>query len=269
MSPYLPLLYLWLLSAAMMVLGWLWQYRTRDATHVDALWALGLGVAAVGLAALGDGAIWPRIALALGGGIWSLRLATSLGARARNVPEDGRYRAMRQRWDPSEQFPFFVFFQVQALVVVLFALPFVAVARNPETHPVWLGVGAIIWLASVAGEALADRQLARFRADPSHQGRTCRQGLWRYSRHPNYFFEWLHWFAYLAFAVGSPIWWLALVGPVVMYLFLRYVSGVPWTEQQALRSRGDDYRDYQRATSVMIPWPPKNSAKPSKQKDTP
>ncbi|MBV8853549.1 MAG: DUF1295 domain-containing protein, partial [Sinobacteraceae bacterium] len=101
--------------------------------------------------------------------------------------------------------------------------------------------------------------LARFRANPAHRGKTCRAGLWRYSRHPNYFFEWLHWFSYVAFAVGAPLGWLALAGPLLMYVFLRYVSGIPYTEAQALRTRGDDYRDYQRRTSMLFPWPPRRA----------
>jgi len=106
------------------------------------------------------------------------------------------------------------------------------------------------------GESMADRQLAHFRAQPANRGKTCRDGFWRYSRHPNYFFEWLHWFAYVALAVGSPVGWLAWSGPLVMFLFLRFVSGVPYTETQALRSRGDEYRRYQRDTPMFFPWFP-------------
>jgi len=140
---------------------------------------------------------------------------------------------------------------------VLFALPFLAVAGNPIAVTSWLLAGVAIWLLSVIGESIADRQLARFRADPTNRGRTCRQGLWRYSRHPNYFFEWLQWFAYVCLAVGSPIGWLAWSGPLTMYVFLRWISGVPYTETQALRSRGDDYRAYQRSTPLLFPWFPK------------
>jgi steroid 5-alpha reductase family enzyme len=80
--------------------------------------------------------------------------------------------------------------------------------------------------------------------------------LWAWSRHPNYFFEWLHWFAYLFLAIGSPQFWLSLIGPVVMLAFLYRVSGIPWTEAQALRSRGDDYRRYQNEVSAFFPLPP-------------
>ena len=140
-----------------------------------------------------------------------------------------------------------------------FRVPFASVAANPVTRPLWLSIAAAIWILSVLGETAADRQLARFRADPANRGRTCRTGLWRYSRHPNYFFEWLHWFTYVALAVGSPLAWYSLSGPVIMLVFLRWVSGIPYTEAQALRTRGDDYRDYQARTSTLFPWPPRRS----------
>ena len=111
---------------------------------------------------------------------------------------------------------------------------------------------------AVCGETVADRQLTRFRANPAHRGLTCRAGLWRYSRHPNYFFEWLHWFAYPALAAGSPRWLLAWLGPLVMFVFLRFLSGVPWAEAQALRTRGEDYRDYQHRTPMFFPWFPRH-----------
>ena len=134
----------------------------------------------------------------------------------------------------------------------------VCAAATVRPAPWQLAVAAAIWLVSVGGESLADAQLARFRADPANRGKTCRSGLWRYSRHPNYFFEWLHWCAYAVAAIGAPLAWLGWLGPVVMYLFLRYISGIPFTEQQALRTRGDDYRDYQRSTPMLFPWFPKS-----------
>ncbi|MDN5923425.1 MAG: DUF1295 domain-containing protein [Xanthomonadales bacterium] len=257
MNPIKLLLCLWLFCALVMALGWLWQQHTRNATLVDVLWSACVGIAALSFAVCGDGALWPRIALGVAGGLWGLRLATHLGVRAHGKPEDGRYRAMREHWHRAVSLRFFLVYQFQALIVVLFALPFVAVAHNGTTHLPWLVAGAFVWLLAVGGEALADRQLRHFRCDPNHAGCTLRAGLWRYSRHPNYFFEWLHWFAYVCFAVGSPWWWLACSGPLLMYLFLRYLSGVPWSEMQALRSRGDDYRDYQRVTPMLFPWFPK------------
>lgn len=262
MSAPLLALSLWVIAALAMSAGWLWQRRHDNAGIVDAIWAGGVGFGAVFYAVLGPGDTTVRIALALCGGVWGLRLALHLWRRVRHEPEDGRYRHLRAHWR-GDQLKFFAFFQFQAGLIVLFALPFLAVAFNPgrDAAP-WLFAGAAIWLLSVAGESLADRQLARFRADPGNRGRTCRDGLWRYSRHPNYFFEWTHWFAYVCFAVGSPLMWLAWSGPLLMYVFLRWISGIPYTEAQALRTRGEDYRQYQRSTPMLFPWFPRTSPRP-------
>jgi steroid 5-alpha reductase family enzyme len=171
--------------------------------------------------------------------------------------EDGRYAALREHWQ-GHQGKFFGFFMAQALLVVLFSLPFLAVATNPHTGltlPMLLGV--LVWAGSLAGESLADMQLARFRSCTGNRGKTCRIGLWNWSRHPNYFFEWLHWFAYVLLAWGSPLWWLSLIGPIAMLVSLLWVTGIPYTEQQALRSRGEDYRRYQQDVSMFFPWPPR------------
>ena len=115
--------------------------------------------------------------------------------------------------------------------------------------------GLAVFAVSMVGESIADRQLARFRADAANRGQVCEAGLWRYSRHPNYFFEWLHWWAYVLFGYGSPSWWVTLAGVVLMYLFLTRVTGIPHTERQALASRGDAYRRYQQQTSAFFPLP--------------
>ena len=258
MNTWIQLACLWALAALMMSLGWLWQRPRANAGIVDVLWASGVGGGAVFFALLGDGAMWPRLTLAALGGLWGARLAAHLWTRVRGEPEDGRYQNLRAHWH-GDQSKFFLFFQFQAFLIVLFALPFLAVAHNPDGSGPWVMGAVVIWLVGVIGESIADRQLAHFRADPAHHGRTCRNGLWRYSRHPNYFFEWIHWFAYVCLAHGSSIAWLAWSGPVVMYVFLRWISGIPYAETQALRSRGDDYRAYQQSTSMLIPWFPKRT----------
>lgn len=255
MSTFHTLLAIWLAAAWLMTAGWAWQKRRHNAGIVDVLWASGVGGAAVWAALVSSGSLATRVTLALLGGIWGGRLAMHLWKRVRGEEEDGRYRALRAHWH-GHQGKFFGFFQFQAFLIGVFAVPFLAVAVNPQASVFWIGVAVAVWIAGVAGESLSDRQLARFRANPANRGKTCREGMWRYSRHPNYFFEWLHWFAYVALAIGSPLWWLAWSGPLVMYLFLRYISGVPYTETQALRSRGDEYRRYQQDTPMFFPWFP-------------
>lgn len=258
MSRWFDLVLVWLLAAVVMFVGWIWQRRHRNAGIVDVLWAMCLGAGAALLAALGDGAVAPRLVLGLLGGAWGLRLAWHLWKRVRREGEDGRYRELRSHWQ-DDQRRWLGFFQLQALSVAILALTFLAVAVNRHARLPWLAGGILIWLLGVLGESTADAQLARFRADPRHRGRTCRAGLWRYSRHPNYFFEWLHWFSYVALAAGSSLWGLSWLGPLLMFVFLRFLSGIPWTEAQALRTRGEDYRQYQRSTPMLFPWFPKNT----------
>jgi len=261
MSPWSAVGTILIASGLMMALGWRWQKRRRNTGIVDVLWAAGLSGAAIFLAASGEGAPVPRMMLALLGGLWGTRLALHLWRRVSSEPEDGRYRYLREHWQ-DDQRKLFGFFQFQALLVVSFAVSFLAAAWSPVPgFSGYTGVAVTLWGVSVLGESLSDRQLARFRANPANRGRTCREGLWRFSRHPNYFFEWIHWMAYIALAVGSPLFWLSIVGPVLMYVFLRWVSGVPFTEAQALRSRGEDYRLYQQQTSMLFPWFPKRIAR--------
>jgi steroid 5-alpha reductase family enzyme len=256
MNLWISLGLVWAAAATLMTLGWLWQKRRSNAGIVDVLWSFGVGGAAVLLCAIGDGATLPRIVGAVLGGLWGARLGLYLWRRVSGEEEDGRYRHLREHWN-GNQFYFFLFFQFQALLIVLFALPFAAVAHTPQGSILWAAVAVAIWLFGAGGEALADAQLAKHRADPANKGKTCRSGLWRYSRHPNYFFEWTQWFAYVALAIGSPWFALACAGPVVMFVFLRWISGIPYTEAQALRSRGEDYREYQRTTPMLFPWFPK------------
>jgi steroid 5-alpha reductase family enzyme len=257
MNSFSLLPWIWLLAAVVMTLGWQWQRRRANVGIVDVLWATGLAGSGVLLGFFGTGALSARWLVGVLATAWALRLALHLWLRVRSEPEDGRYRALRKHWQDN-QLKFFAFFQFQALLVVLFSLPLLAVSGHPAPASWQLAAAACLWLLSVGGETLADAQLARFRANPSNRGKTCRSGLWRYSRHPNYFFEWLHWCAYAVVAIDAPLAWLGWLGPVVMYLFLRYISGIPFTELQALRTRGDDYREYQRTTPMLFPWFPKS-----------
>ena len=257
MTLWQQLLMVWIVAVIAQTTAWAWQQRHANAGIVDVVWAFGVGGTAVLVAIVANGAILPRVLVGVLGGLWGLRLGMHLLGRVRGKPEDGRYAYLRTLWG-SAPLKWLAMFQFQALLIVLFSLPFLAVAANPVAEwNAWFIAALVVWLGSVVGEGIADRQLEGFRANPANRGKSCRAGLWRYSRHPNYFFEWLHWFAYVLLAVGSPVAWLAWSGPLVMYVFLRWISGIPFTEAQALRSRGADYARYQRSTPMLFPWFPK------------
>ena len=254
MFPFEPLLAVFAVSVVAMTATWELQRRTHNAGYVDVVWAALMGGAAIFYSAVGAGSNAPRLLVAMLGGIWGFRLSLHLLSRVLHEAEDGRYRFLREHWGGS-QLKFFGFFMLQAVMTAVFSLPFLVAASNPISNLGLCALAAVvIWVFSLAGESIADSQLARFRANPCNKGKTCRAGLWRYSRHPNYFFEWLHWFSYVLLSIGSPWWWLSLAGPVLVGVSLMWVSGIPFTEAQSLRSRGEDYRRYQRETSVFFPW---------------
>ena len=243
---WLQILIGWAVVAAMMAALWLWQRRSGNAGVVDVGWTVALGMLAVWYAAAGHGSISYRSLVAFMVGLWATRLAAYvLLDRVMRKPEDRRYQTLRARWGAAAQRRLFVYFQVQAFIAVVMSAPFLVIAGH---------VGPLRWWA-LAGFGLW--ALAAFRRDEANRGCVCRTGLWRLSRHPNYFFEWLHWWSYVVVAVGGPVWYASLVGPALISFFLFRVTGIPATEREALRTKGDDYRDYQRTTSAFVPWAPK------------
>lgn len=248
----------WLAMSAVMAVLWLVQRRTGDAGIVDLAWGLGVGILAAVFAGFSfDGDLVRRWVVGGCALLWALRLSGHIGVRLMTLPEDGRYRTLKQHWGASAQSKMFVFYQVQAIGSVLFALPMLVAANSSAPWGWFDWAGLAVWSASLGGEAWADRQLARFRADPARHGQVCRIGWWRYSRHPNYFFEWLHWWSYVLWSAAAPWGWLTILAPAAMLYLLLRVTGIPPTEAQAVRSKGDAYREYQRTTSALIPWPPK------------
>ncbi len=227
---------------------------------VDVAWSYAFAALAAFYALAGPG--WPirRALIASLAVVWSLRLGTHLAIRVigHHPTEDGRYVQLRRDWAANFAPKMFGFFQLQAASVVLLGAAFLLACLNPAPalHPLEYA-GAALWLLAISGEALADAQLAAFKKNPANKGQVCAVGLWRYSRHPNYFFEWLIWVSFFVFALASPSGWIAVIGPAsILYLLLR-VTGIPLTEEQSLRSRGDAYRRYQKTTSAFLPWFPK------------
>ncbi len=247
----------WAVLAVALALLWARQIKTKDATSVDVAWSGGLGFLALVYPWFSDGSVTIRVLVGALGAVWALRLAWYLFTDRvlKATEEDGRYRAIRQHFGSKANLFLFFFYQGQAAVAVLFSLPMLA-AMSRGKLDVWTTLGVAVWFIAVVGETIADKQLARFRADRANRGQVCHDGLWRYSRHPNYFFEWVHWWAYVLISHGAPLSW---IGPVGMLVFLFRLTGIHYTENQAIKSRGELYREYQRTTSVFFPWFPKRS----------
>ncbi len=263
LTPPSSLALAWLAIAVVMALLWRRQRVTRNAGVVDLAWTAAVGALALLAAATGEGWAPRRVLVAVLAGSWALRLTWHLARRVAKEPEDGRYRALRERFGARTDRFLFWFFQAQALLAVLLgATFFVLCAAELEGWRVKDAAAVSLWVFALAGESLADHQLARWRTDAANRGRTCRSGLWRFSRHPNYFFEWLHWLAYPILGWGLPYSGTLWLAPALMLYLVRSVTGVPPTEEQALRSRGDDYRAYQRTTNAFFPGPPRALAAP-------
>jgi len=251
-----------ILMAAWMAFLYAIGRKMRNAGIVDFGWSLGIPILAVLFAILLPGWGPRRWLAAVPVSLWGLRLGLYLLlTRVLGHPEEGRYVQLRQEWGEKAEIKLFFFFQFQGLLDLFFALPFLLMSANPAAafHPLeW--AGAAMWLLGWIGEVAADLQLHRFKAHPANRGKTCRAGLWRYSRHPNYFFEVLLWGGLALMATPSPFGPLSWLVPALLLFFLFRVTGIPATEAQALRTRGADYADYIRTTSPFIPWFPRRPA---------
>ncbi len=239
-----------------MLLCWLYQLKNKNAGVVDLGWVLCLMLLA-GLYSFGaSGYTIRRAVIFTLVFLWGCRLGGLLLIRLiKEKEEDKRYQDIRREWGASVNAKFFFLFQFEALLAVVLSLPFIIISLNPAPHLAAIEVvGIFLWIVSIAGEATADYQLSVFKSNPATRGKVCQSGLWNYSRHPNYFFEWLIWVSFFIMALGSPYGWLGIISPVLMFFFLMKVTGVPMAEAQSLKSKGDLYREYQRTTSFFIPW---------------
>ena len=255
---------LYVLGAMLVVMAAAWAFglAAKNGGWTDVFWTWGTGVvlAAAGLLANAPDAIGPRnILVAAFMAVWALRLGLYLTPRVATHAEDPRYAQFRT----AKSYPLTMLWVTlpQALASALLALSVVLAAQAPGAAlGLRDGLAVLLFAVAIAGEAVADAQMKRFRAAASSKGRILETGLWAWSRHPNYFFQWLGWLAYpiVALDPAQPITWLSLAAPAVMYGLLRHVSGVPPLEEAMLRSRGDTFRDYQRRVSVFFPVPPKS-----------
>lgn len=248
-----------LVMTVVMIMLWAVQRKMRNAAIGDVGWCVGLILAVLWYATQANGSI-ERVLLTV---VLVMIYAGRLGLyilfnRVIGKQEDARYRRLRAEWGESEAAKMLAYFLLQALAVVAFSLPFLVLIWNSGPPSSMAGlVGLLIWGVAIFGEAKADQQLAHFRADPRNQGHVCREGLWAYSRHPNYFFEWLHWCSYVVMTLGMPGWLFTWIGPIGMGLALIKITGIPRAEAQAISSRGEEYKMYQTTTSAFFPWFPR------------
>ena len=249
----------WLFGlSGLFTLLWIVHLRVRNASLADVGFCLAFGIIVLACCISNVGDLSRRMLIAGMGLLYAVRLGSHLfSKRVWHKPEDPRYKKIRTMLGGWESVGMFCYFQLQMPACLLFAGLLCWVMNHPaDAIRWWDGLGVIIFLFAFIGEALADRQLESFRQNSLNNGKTLQSGLWRYSRHPNYFFESLHWWAYVPFAIGLPWSGVAIVWPILMTVSLLWITGVPWAEMQALASRGDSYREYQQTTNMFFPWFP-------------
>jgi steroid 5-alpha reductase family enzyme len=254
--------------AAIMSGAWLVWRATRNSGWIDTTWTFGLGlVGCIGafIPSPWSGGVTARqVLVAVLVAVWALRLGLHIARRTVGIKDDPRYGKMVADWGADASRQMFFLAQKQALVSIPLALSMVLAAWNPLPGlRLQDALGVLVLIVAIAGEGVADAQLRRFRADPAHRNRICDAGLWGWSRHPNYFFEWLGWLAYPLLAIdlgGSYPWgFAALLAPACMYWLLVHVSGIPPLEAHMLERRGDEFRAYQARTNAFFPAPPRRA----------
>ena len=228
-------------------------YRlTKNPSVVDTSWSIGLMIS--GLIYLCSLPMTTRTLLI---GVllilWALRLAGYLWyTRIRHGHVDKRYPELSNQWKISQSLGFFLNFQLQGLLIAIISLIFYFIHSSSNPCLSLIDVMAIIVvILGLLGESLADFQLTQFKA--IQKGGVCNIGLWNYSRHPNYFFDWLTWLGFTVFAIQSNRGYLAIISLLLLYMIFTRVTG-PLTERGSVKSRGQAYIDYQNQTSMFFPW---------------
>ena len=253
-------LHLWILGLAALALfataGWLLSLPLRDVSIVDIMWSL-MFLLAASVYTAAQAAPGPRAWLVLLlVGLWSIRLAAYIFWRNRGHGEDFRYQQIRARNQPGFAFKsLYLVFGLQAALAWVISLPLLAATGS--TAPLgWLdAAGVALWSVGMVFEAGGDWQLARFKRDPANRGKVLDTGLWRYTRHPNYFGDFCVWWGLFLIALAAGGWW-SVVGPLLMSVLLLKVSGVALLEKD-IGERRPAYRDYIRRTNAFFPGPPR------------
>lgn len=244
--------------AGLALVAWAIATVRRNVGLVDIFWSLFLLVAAGVFAAVGPSPTargWVTLAIVAA---WSLRLSVYLAARNWNAPEDRRYRAIRARNEPGFALKsLYLVFGLQAVLAWLVSAPLAAAIGSAHPLAATDLIGALLATFGIAFEAVADAQLARFKSIPSNAGRVMERGLWRYTRHPNYFGEFCVWWGLYVIAAGVGGWW-TVFSPLLMSVLLLRVSGVTLLERD-IGERRPGYGHYIARTNAFLPGPPRKS----------
>lgn len=251
----------WNLAAviAMMIVGWLFSLRFRNVTVVDSLWGLGFVLIVWITFFLSEGFADRKILIAALATVWGLRLSIYLSKRNWGAGEDPRYGEWRKKsgdrfWLVSLCKVFLL--QAIFLWIIALVLQFGQLAPTPD-HFVWTDMaGVLVWVIGFIFEAVGDWQLARFKADPANKGRVMDRGLWAYTRHPNYFGEFLIWWGFFLITLSTPYSWWTIISPLIITAVLLKMTGIPLTENTIVKTR-PGYTNYIKRTNAFVPWFPK------------
>jgi steroid 5-alpha reductase family enzyme len=242
--------------AAAAFLTWLLSSFKRNVSIVDSLWSLLLLIAAATYAVAAPRLMPRAIGVLVLVAIWALRLSIYITRRNWGGGEDRRYQAIRARNQPQFALKsLYLVFGLQAVLAWIVSLPLYAAITSDSPLGILDLAGCCLWLLGFCFEAVGDWQLAQFQADPANRGRVLDRGLWRYTRHPNYFGECVLWWGFSLIALAAGAWW-SIAGPMLMSVLLLRVSGVTLLEKD-IGDRRPGYSDYIRRTNAFIPGPPR------------
>ncbi len=230
---------------------YLWK---RNPAVVDLGWAIGLTLMGLAHNLSGDMFSAGKLLISLLVLFWGLRLGGYLfWTRLRLGKRDARYESLqRQQKIPAPLF-FLIHYLIQACFQAVVGFVFIFTAQSTTFDSIYAKAGLMLWCVGYGGSIAADAQLHRFRISPDNRGKVCQVGLWNYSRHPNYFFEILLWSGFALIGIPARLGWLGLISPITLLLTMTLITG-PISERQSLKSKPDAYRQYQKTTSMIIPW---------------
>ena len=243
-------------AVVLAVATWGLSLALRNVSIVDSVWSLMFLGEAIAYAHAASPLGWRARLLLILVAVWALRLALHITWRNRGHGEDRRYQAIRARNQPNFEFKsLYLVFLLQAALAWIISLPLCAAALGSGDLGWFDGAGLLLWIVGFTFEAGGDWQLMRFKADPANRGQVMDRGLWRYTRHPNYFGDFAVWWGFYLLALGAGGWW-SLPGPLLMSVLLMRVSGVTLLEQDIVERR-PQYADYIRRTNAFFPGPPR------------